>query len=122
MYSKNDTLRVLRKNLDSELDVIKFYIDNKHKLNYGANKRKIDSLVADSFTHATLISQRMLDLGKGIGYMDNKTRQRAYKEETAVKEIYRYELNRTLDKESAKLLKRLIKEETKHERIVGSLK
>jgi len=123
MYSDNDLRRVLRKNLDEELRVIKLYIDNASKLNYAKNKSKIDTLIFDSFDHATWLTRELCLLNKGKkGALDKKTQDMAYREESGVKEIYLYEAQRTKDAIAKKLLLKLVGEEARHERIVKSFK
>jgi rubrerythrin len=123
MYSNKDLKRVLRRNLDSEFDIIKFYLDNLERFNYPSNKKKIDRLVLDSIRHSRMISESLLFLGSGAyGKLSPKHAETALREESAVKHIYAYELARTNDKKTKNALKRLIEEETAHERLVKSLK
>jgi rubrerythrin len=123
MYSDKDLARVLRQNLNSEVDVIRFYIDNLHKLNYAKNRKQIDSLVLDSCRHATMISEMLLKLNKGTkSSLIASTQREAFREETGVKELYRYESVRTKSTDAKKMLLTLIKEEAGHERLVNSLR
>ncbi|MFH1063617.1 MAG: ferritin family protein [Candidatus Woesearchaeota archaeon] len=123
MYSTKDLKRVLLKNLASEFKVIKFYVDNLENLNYAKNKKKVDSLIVDSFKHAAMITKEVLALHKGKDVVVSKSiRERAMREEVAVREIYAYELSRTSDPKIKKLLRQLIAEEKKHEKIAKSLK
>lgn len=123
MYSDKDLSRILRKNLDSEMDVIRFYIDNLEGLNFKMNKKQINQLVLDSLVHATLLSEQLLVLGKDkCGKLKSKLKDEAYREERGVRELYRYELKGTTRKDTAKVLARLIKEETEHEKLVDSFK
>ncbi|MBW2967579.1 ferritin-like domain-containing protein [Candidatus Woesearchaeota archaeon] len=122
MYSEKDMLRVLRRNLESELKVIKFYVDNAEKLDYAKNKPKVDSLVFDSFRHAQWLSRQILRLKTGSGKLTKKAKAEALREETNVRDIYQYELNRTEDPKVRKVLQKLISEEKKHARIVRGLK
>ncbi len=123
MYSQNDLKRVLRRNLESEFSVIKFYLENTKCLNYAKNRSKIDELIFDSFRHAKMISSLLLELDKDAkGKLDMKKREDALREESGVKELYQYELNKSCYKNAEKLFSKLIKEETEHEKIVRSLK
>lgn len=122
MYSKEDLLRVLRKNLKSELDVIAFYVDNAPDLNYSVNKEKVDTLIFDSFQHAKWLTEEILKLDAEGVTLSEQVREQAFKEETGVKEIYKYELNRTDIEEVKIILKKLIEEEERHEEIVKSLR
>jgi rubrerythrin len=123
MYSDKDLIRILRKNLDYELDVIKFYLDNLEGINYSANKKSVRELVLDSHSHALMISKRLLDLQeKTGGKLRRGLQDKAYREEHDVREIYLYELGRTSNPFVAKVLKRLVKEEKRHESIVKRFK
>lgn len=123
MYDKKHLIDILEKNLRSEMKVIEFYLDNAEKLNYKLNKKKIDALIFDSFSHASMIVKEMLDLKKSNSKsIDKKTFEKALSEEVAFQEIYKYELKNTNDKNTQRMLKNLIKQEMAHEKIVKSLK
>jgi rubrerythrin len=123
MYNERDLIRVLRKNLDTEIRVITLYLDNASKLNYEKNKAKVDLLIFDSFHHATWLAKEICVLNKGMkGILDRKVQDVAYREESGVKELYLYEAQRTKDAAAKKLLLKLVREEARHERIVKSFK
>ncbi len=123
MYSEKDLKRVLLNNLDSEFKAIRLYLKNLKKLNYVKNKKKVDTLVLDSFRHAAMITKEFMTLHKGEGVaVSRRMRARAMREEVGVREIYAYELNRTSNPKVQKLLRQLIVEETKHEKIAKTLK
>ncbi|MBW2971903.1 ferritin-like domain-containing protein [Candidatus Woesearchaeota archaeon] len=122
MYNEKDLLRVLNKNLEAEFNAVKLYIRNLDKLNYSENRKKVSALALDSMKHACMIATRILELNKSRSRLTKNMRAQAMREETSVKEIYKYELARTQDQKTRKLLKYLIAEETRHQRVVKSLK
>ena len=123
MYSKNDLKRVLKKNFNSEVGIIKFYLNNISKLNYSGNKAKINKLVLESVNHAEMIIKKIIAIdGIVKGRLDKNVQKKSLREEVGLGEIYRYELNRTKDPEARKLLNWLIKEEKRHEKTVRALK
>ena len=123
MYSKKELVKILKRNLESETRIINFYINNLEKVNYPKNKEAITRMVKDSVGHAGMIAIEILELQKGItAKKDKKTIAQALREETAMKEIYKYEFMKTNEAKALKVLNKLIKEETKHEKIVKTLK
>ena len=123
MYDEKHLIEVLKRNLKSELKVIEFYLENAEKLNYKINKKKIDALIFESYNHASVITKELLLLKtKNSKKMDKQTKEKALSEEKALQEIYKYELKNTIDEDARKILERLIKEETAHEKIVKSMK
>lgn len=114
--------RHLKRNIQSEFDVINFYLNNLDKLNYNKNKKKIDTLVFDSFKHAMKISKVLLARKREDKGLSEKARKVALKEECDVREIYRYQLMKHKDKEVMKLLHDLIIDESEHEKTVRALK
>jgi rubrerythrin len=123
MYSKKDLVKILKRNLESETKIINFYIKNLEKINYPKNKKAITKMVKDSVGHAGMIATEILELQKDItAKKDKKTISQALREETAMKEIYKYEFTRTSEAKALKVLNKLIREETKHEKIVKTLK
>lgn len=123
MYSKKDLVKILKRNLESETRIINFYINNLDKVNYPKNKDAITLMVKDSVGHAGMIAMEILELQNDItAVKDKKIISQALKEETAMKEIYKYEFSRTTEAKTLKVLNKLIKEETKHEKIVRLLK
>ena len=113
----------MKRNLNSEQEIIIFYVTNLEKLNYSKNKKKISNLIFDSLEHAGMITAEIMELQKNAkGKLDKKTRDKALKEETGLKEIYKYEFKKTKEAKALKVLNQLILEETKHEKIVKTLK
>ena len=123
MYSKKELVKILKRNLESETRIINFYINNLEKVNYPKNKEAITRMVKDSVGHAGMIAIEILELQKDItAKKDKKTIAQALREETAMKEIYKYEFMKTNEAKALKVLNKLIREETKHEKIVKTLK
>lgn len=130
MYKKKDLLRNLKRDLRSEFEVINFYIENLDRLNYKLNKVKVNTLIMESFKHANMIASEILKLKKSDkSSLTEKARKMALKEESAVKEIYRFQLtkvNHNLSDDDAgsarKLFHDLIMDEARHEKLVKALK
>ncbi|MBW2964521.1 hypothetical protein KY363_03605 [Candidatus Woesearchaeota archaeon] len=123
MYTDKQMIRLLERNLHSECDIIKFYLENLHKLNYAKNKKAIDELILGSVRHSELIVKTLIKLNsKGTSIFNHDVAGEAFREESAVREIYAYQLARTGNTEIKKLLKTLIKEEGQHEKLVRGLK
>jgi rubrerythrin len=122
MYSDEDSIRAFRKDLDFEIDAIRFYIDNLKDLNFKANKEKLTPLILDSVKHAEIVITEILKLNHGGGKLNKSAQELAMKEEEAMKGIYEYELEKTKDPERQKTLKTLIAQEAHHEELVRSLK
>jgi rubrerythrin len=123
MYSNEQLIKLLKKNLKSETNTIFFYLDNLRNLNYADNNEKITPLILDSFTHADMITRVILELEKNQkGTVDKKSVDLALKEEIALEEIYAYEIEKT-DNPAVKGLFRELREwEQKHEKIVRMIK
>jgi rubrerythrin len=124
MYDKKELLKVLHEDLEAEFNNVLFYMKNISKLNYQENKRKIDNLVIDSIKHAWVISKELQRHHKThpSKVIAKKTKDQLKKEETGLKEIYKYQLERTDDWHTKRLFKALIAEEAKHEKIVDKLR
>ena len=123
MYSKKDLVKILKRNLEKETKIINFYINNLEKVNYPKNVEAITQMVKDSVGHAGMIATEILELQKNIkAKKDKRTIAQALREETAMKEIYKYEFMKTNEAKALKVLNKLIKEETTHEKIVKTLK
>lgn len=123
MYKDKDIVRVLKRDLKSEFETIMFYLDNLEKLNYSQNKRKVDKLTLDSIGHAGTLTKEILALSKPKeGKLSRAVLRRALKEETALKEIYKYEYSKTDISRVKTALKQLSSQEEKHEQLVSSLK
>ncbi len=45
MYTKKQLSKAIARNIKVEFDVIMFYLDNLHKLNYQKNQNKIRELI-----------------------------------------------------------------------------
>lgn len=122
MYKQKDLLRVLKKNLKLELANIKFYSTNIEKINPVENKKLIETLVLGSIEHAKKISKLIISSAESKTKLTKAVKDSVIKEETGLKEIYKYELSRTNNPKVQKLLEELIKEETEHEKIVQKFK
>ncbi|MBR9675936.1 ferritin-like domain-containing protein [Candidatus Woesearchaeota archaeon] len=123
MYDQKGLLRVLKKNLGSELFIIKYYVENLERLNYKDNKEDIDKLIIDSTRHATMLIKEILNLSRNVeGKLSKSALRRALKEEEGLKSIYEYEKQRTSDAKARQILERLIGEEKKHQEIVRGLR
>jgi len=121
-YTKKDLLRVLYRNLDAEFRAIKFYLENLPKLNYKKNKAALDVLLFESYDHARMLSEEIILLEQSSGKLTEQMRTKALAEETSLKAIYTYELLRTKDAKAIAMLRKLIREEAKHEALVKRLK
>ncbi len=122
MYSRSTLIRVLKRDLRAELRAIRFYANNIEKLNYRENKKRIDELALGSIRHAEILMKRLLALEKGSGCtLTKKMMRRALKEETALRELYAFELMRIDNPDVLKAVNTLIKEETRHKETVRSL-
>jgi rubrerythrin len=123
MYDNENLARILEKNIGYELDSINFYVNNLENLNYKKNKKKVDTLLLESIKHTTKLSKALLEVQKNkTSKITKKTKVLAMKEELGMKELYTYELQRTENTKVRRILKNLIKEETKHEKLVKLLK
>jgi rubrerythrin len=123
MYDNEELARILEKNVGYELDSINFYVNNLENLNYKKNKKKVDTLLLESIKHTTKLSKVLLEIQKNkTSKITKKTKALAMKEELGMKEIYNYQLQRTKNAKVRRILKDLIKEETKHEKLVKLLK
>jgi len=123
MYSDDDLKKVMRKNLENELKVIRFYIDNICNLNYAKNKKQIDTLTLDSFRHARMIVLEIMKLNEGCrSVLSKNMKAAALREESSFKELYKYENNKTKRMDAKKILSILIKEEARHEKLAKSLR
>ena len=121
MHTDNKQKQLLKKNLETEMKSILFYLDNLDSLNYIGNKKKIDTLIHGSLKHAGIITRQILSLG-GQGKFSKNAQMRAIREEAGMKELYSYEA-RTSDRPSLRrAFKQLMKEEAAHEKIVRSLR
>jgi rubrerythrin len=117
-----DSVRMLKENMTLEMNTIRFYLDNLEKLNYKANRKKIDMLVLESIKHMSMLGETILKLEKEKGLpLDKNAHEQAHKEETGLQEIYKYEMGRMHDKIVVDLLQGLLDWEKKHEKIVESL-
>lgn len=121
--AEESALHVLKKGLKAEFDAVRFYLDNLDRLNYRGNKTAIDLLVLESVDHAKWLAQRLLALqaDEGGEIKPGAVRE-ALLEEYSMREIYRYEEQRTTDPAIRKLMQELIAEETKHEKLVDGLR
>jgi rubrerythrin len=124
MVSDETLKSMLIKNIKSELGTVDFYLNNLSKLNYADNKRKINLLIMESVKHIEMTSQAFVEqnFNEKSVKIDPKAVEQAMKEETGLKEIYKYELNKIENQKIQKMLKELIAWEEKHEKIVTSLK
>ena len=123
MYDDEELALILEKNIGYELDSINFYVNNLENLNYKKNKKKVDTLLLESIKHTTKLSKALLEIQKNkTSKITKKTRTLAMKEELGMKELYSYELHRIKNAKVRRILKELIKEETKHEKLVKLLK
>lgn len=123
MYSHEQLIKLLKKNLKSEMDTVFMYLDNLHDLNYPKNADKISTLVLDSIVHADMITKVILELEKNCeGKINHKTVDLAHKEECALEEIYACEMNKTDNPAVNNLLSELRDWEQKHERLVRMIK
>lgn len=120
---KEESKAILISALNTEFDIIRFYLDNIDNLNYKMNKKELDELILGSIKHASLISKTLMQLGeKSSKKLDKEILNLALKEELGAREIYQFEFNNAKDPEIKKCLGTLIKEEAAHEAIVVKLK
>ncbi len=120
MYSEEELIGVLKKDLLEEFKSISFYLSNLENLDYKKNKKKIDTLIDGSLKHAVVITKLIRSISKD-GKMVETVRKRAFKEETAMKELYRYQAGKAVDDKVTKAFLKIAKQEESHERIVNSL-
>lgn len=118
----NNQVATLRTCMNSEFEVIRFYLENIESLNYKVNKKALDELILGSVDHARSIIELFLKSAKNSSTKVNQwIVELAAKEEVGLQEIYQYEHNRTKNAQLKKLLANLAKEETKHQILVESL-
>lgn len=122
MYDKQDIIRILRRNLNSEIKAIQFYVNNASKLDYSRNKAAIEKLGLESFDHAKMIAKELIRLEGNSKKATKKAKQEAIREEKALQDIYGYELSRTTDPKVKSMLKKLVGEERVHEERARQLK
>jgi rubrerythrin len=121
--SEKKTLALLFKDMDMELNAIKFYLESLEELNYAENKETINHLVLDSIGHIEILAKQLLLFGPTTKTkISEDARHMAMKEETTMKDIYVYLENKTDKKDLIKALDALSKMEESHERMVKDLK
>ena len=123
IYSKEKLIIVLMNDINSEFNTINVYLENIDRLNYAKNKHQIDILVLESFIHASSLAKRVLALHEGnSGVLDKNALDLVTTEEVALHEIYEFEAKSVIDAKTKKVLLDLAKAETKHQKLVKSLK
>jgi rubrerythrin len=123
MYSKAGTLRILRNNLKKELTSVLSYVDGLSSINYKNNNKKVDTLARGSLSHAGRLLTHILELSRDKeAKVTKKQRDRFLREETSMKELYKFEAARIENATVKRTLLQLSKEETEHEKIVKSIK
>ena len=122
MENEKQMLHVLQKGLKAEFEAAKFYLDNLEGLNYVGNKGSVGILALESLDHAQWLMKKILEISADVGgALRKEAIQAALLEEFSMREIYKYELARAQDPAIQELMRKLIRDEEKHEQLVDRL-
>jgi rubrerythrin len=126
-------ISLMSRNLDKEIEIVKFYEDNLHLFKDKQNRKRIKELVLASLNHAAMFVESIHRLQEEVKPKKIKvpsmlarknaifTLENAMKEEKGAGELYLYEAKRIKDQKTIKTLLEVANEEIEHQRIVKSI-
>jgi rubrerythrin len=127
---KRHIIRILRKNLHRELRIIRHYEKNIGKFTNKKESSSLRRLAAESAKHAAMFIDaihRLDSMEKPVPTSPRKEKKKlsvlgnGMREEKGAEDIYRYQAKWVADRETAKMLRSIAKDEKTHQKVVKGL-